>query len=102
MTASNENLETIAHALNRARELAGQLNISRGSEDLERVRKGVEHELETCMRVLGEEWISRGFEVLATLPAPSATVGVSDPVMQGEFEQFLDESRSANGEWPTS
>lgn len=46
----------VTHALIRARVAVGELNTSRTSEDIERIRKGVEHELETAFRVLGLEW----------------------------------------------
>lgn len=45
------------NAVLRARTAVGELNTSRTSEDIERVRKGVEHELETALRAFGVDWM---------------------------------------------
>lgn len=56
MTGASKLADAI-NAILRARTAVGELNTSRRSEDIERVRKGVEHELETALRAFGVEWM---------------------------------------------
>lgn len=46
----------VAAAVIRARRVVGELNTDRSSDAIERARKGVEHELESALRVLGVPW----------------------------------------------
>lgn len=48
--------DAIIRAVWRARTAVGELNTSRRSEDIERVRKGVEYELERALRLAGHPW----------------------------------------------
>ena len=52
-----DNDEEIIYALRRARRALAALEIQRGSEDIERARKGAEHEVETALRLLGAPYV---------------------------------------------
>lgn len=71
ITLTEQEHDQIVRALRRARMALGALELSRRSDDIERARKGAEHELETALALLGHPWNHVGVQ----LPGPTLEEG---------------------------